>query len=351
MAQGSVADVFGADEIAFPSLLDCGQSNTTLKLMLPLACLSEHPVSVEGSGSLSAKSYEAFSSYLQRLGASAQCIAHALPMKVQGPLSEREIVYFPQFGSQFLSGMLLASPFSEAGMEIGIEGKVRGWEYVEWTLEIMKACGINFEVSGEDFIRVEPGQEYSPLAELEVPASSYLSSYLLLAGALAGKVVAQGELHLQQFERLLSSFGAATHQGEASFTASAGVISGIELSAPELGMYLPHALVLAGFSESHTVLNGVSALDPHMGKRLRLLLRELSKMGLKYEEANGQITLSGGKLSGVEIQPEGDAAVAMALSAASLYSSGQSRIRGAQCVEKSYPGFFKDLSALGAIIR
>ena len=74
-------------------------------------------------------------------------------------------------------------------------------------------------------------------------------------------------------------------------------------------------------------------------------------MGLKSEEQNGTLVFSGGSLKGTEIIPEGDPAVAMACSIAALSAQGQTRITGSECVDKSYPGFFTDLAALGAIIR
>ncbi|MEM4633678.1 MAG: hypothetical protein QW275_00820, partial [Candidatus Anstonellaceae archaeon] len=52
LAKDGVADIFGAEELNFPNHIDCGQSNTTLKLLLPIACLSEKQVSLSGSGRL-----------------------------------------------------------------------------------------------------------------------------------------------------------------------------------------------------------------------------------------------------------------------------------------------------------
>ncbi|MEM4633613.1 MAG: hypothetical protein QW275_00475, partial [Candidatus Anstonellaceae archaeon] len=312
--------------------------------------LSEKQVSLSGSGRLASCNPDPFCAYLSRMGAKAECTSHSLPMRVEGPLKESKLVYFAELGTQFLSGILLCSPFSSEGVEIVIEGELAKWEHVEATLGIMKACGIEIGTIGQDFIWVEPEQAYLP-CQLEVPPSSYLSSFPLLAGALCGKVEAKGNLALEKFFSLLQSFGAFAHHSSSSFSASAGALSSSQFYVSDLAEFLPHAIVLASVCQKPSAFHGIAALKPRMKARLGILLSELSKMGVRYENKGNTLEVLGCKLSGANLDPQGDTISALALCTAALCASGPSKMQGADCITRVYPAFFKDMLQLGAIIR
>jgi 3-phosphoshikimate 1-carboxyvinyltransferase len=225
-------------------------------------------------------------------------------------------------------------------------------EHVNGTIALMEKCGIKFEVCEEDFIYLDGAQAYLPLSDYAIPASQYLSSFSLLAGAIAGRVsLSNCGIAGSQFGQLLTGFGAHFSASDASSSSSAGALSGCQQNAPELGKYLPHAMVLASLASGATIIENISVLPKSAGRRLVLLIRELTRMGAKIAEEENKLIITGGKLFGAKIEPEGDSAVAMACSVAALAAEGQTTISGAECVEKSYPNFFKDLASLGAIVR
>lgn len=351
VTENGVADVFGAEEIMLPQKVECAGSNTTLKLMLPLASLFEPEVEFIGNERLAAKPLKAFVGYLERLGATCYTPSGFLPVRMRGPIKESQLVYLPKLGTQFLSGLLLCSPLRAIDTEIGIEGEFSGWEYVQQTIGLMEKCGISFSSKEKDYIYLQGGQPYVPLDDFEIPASPYLASFPILAGALAGRVQSQGVQGFEKLQTLLEAFGASATSGEGGFSSSVGPLSGIELSAAELGRLLPHAMVLASAASGDTKIKAIHSLSRHELTRMRSMMRCLGKMGVKFREDGADLIISGGKLNGAEIQPEGDATVAMACSIAALAANSPTKIIGAECVSKSYPDFFKDLSQLGAIIR
>ncbi|HIH18601.1 TPA: hypothetical protein HA225_01340 [Candidatus Micrarchaeota archaeon] len=351
VTEGTVADVFGAEEIFPPPILACGASNTTLKLFISLCSLFDKEVELSGSGQLGKKPIEPYVGYLERLGATCFTPSGFLPVRIKGPISVEQMVYPSQLGTQFLSGLLLCAPLRMDDTEIGIEGQMPGWEYVGQTIGVMKKCGISFSSEGSDFLYVQGGQEYAPPGEIEVPPSSYLSSFLLLAGAVAGRIEVEGMPPDPALEKLLTSFGAEAHSRNGNFLSSAGSLSSASLSAPELGRLLPHALVLASLAAGETSIKNMGSLGRSEGARMRIVMRELSKMGASFTDKGGELLVKGGRLAGAEINAEGNAAAAMALSVAALAAGGQAKIIGAECVSDSYHGFFRDLASLGAIIR
>ena len=345
------ADIFGMEEGFEGGAVDCGQSNTTFKMMLPL--LSSFPAKsgVNCSGALSKKPLEAYMAYLERLGANTSFVAGTFPIGLEGPLTETEIVCFPQLGTQFFSGLLFSSAIRGEQVTLGLDGAFDNPQYAEMTVQLLQEFGVAPSRAEDDFL-FDGNQMFSP-ANFDAPASSYLSSFLLLAGAAAGKVILEGlgEEDSHALSSLFRSFDASASASESSLTVSAGFPHKGEFDAAELGIYLPHALVLSSLSQGECRFNNAESLGMRQKKRLDLMLRELSKMGLKSERQDGALIVSGGKLSAAAIRPEGDAAVGMACAVAGLCASGQTQITGSECVDRAYPGFFQSLALLGAIIH
>ena len=202
-----------------------------------------------------------------------------------------------------------------------------------------------------DFIAITGGQPYSPLPDFSVPASAALSSYLALAAALCGRATVESMPESPQLESLFRSFGADASSGEGGFSVSAGPLQGAELDAAHIGQYILHAMVLGCIAHGETRINNFAALGRRSGDRVRLLIKVLSRMGANINESEHSLIINGSRLSGTEIDPEGDAHVAMAASAAALSADGPTHMRGAECVRGHYPSFFSDLAKLGAIAR
>lgn len=103
-------DILGGGEASFPPILDCQESNTSLKLFMGIC--SHFPVEVKftGAGGLLGRSLRPFTSYLDHLSAYTFNPSASLPLQLRGPIQSGEIAYFPQLGTQLLSGMLLGAP-------------------------------------------------------------------------------------------------------------------------------------------------------------------------------------------------------------------------------------------------
>lgn len=345
-----VADIFGGS-FFLPPLLDCQESNSTLKLFLGLASSFPSPVEFTGSDRLTVMPLGSCAAYLDRIGASVECETGFLPLKISSPASEARMQYFPQLGTAFLSGMLLSAPLLESDTEIVVEGAFSYRAPLDGTIALMKKCGIEFIAADEDFISVAGSQPYSPLPDFAVTASPLLSSFPVLAAALCGKVALQGMAPYPELESLIQSFGAEASSSENSFFAAAGPLEGTELEAPKLGHLLLHALVLGSAARGETRINGMAEIGRRSADRLRILIRVLSRMGARINESEHTLLISGSRLTGAEIDPEGDSRVAMAASAAALAADGPSAMRGAECILGHYPSFFSDLAKLGAIAR
>ena len=346
-----VADVIGGGEISIPGELFCAGSNTTLKLFMGIFSHFPQEVSLGGSGRLLERSLRPFTQYLDGFSAYTLNPSGSLPLQLRGPVKSGELVYFPQLGTQFLSGLLLGAPLGIADTEIGIAGDFAQRGCLDATVGIMKKAGVQFAAEEQDFFAVPGGQGYLPLGEFDVPASTTLSSYLLLAGALAGKCVLDGVPGLQALEAVLSHFGAFSSYSDGSFTSGAGSLEAADFDVSHSSAFLPHALVLACLSSGESRLMGFPRIRRHQRARVRRLASQLQRMGADIREIPEGLLVAGGRLHGAQVEPEGDAHVAMACAAAALCAEGPTQINGAECLDGPYPDFFRCLAGLGAIIR
>jgi len=345
-----MADVFGPQELVAPLAVDCGDCNTTLKMLLPLSASFDSEVKISGSLRLSEKDLSPFFGFLNAAQAET-AYGGSLPAGVKGPFSSEEQIYFGQLGSQFLSGILLCAPLLGQDASIGLEGSVPGWQHVKDTISLMKEYGITFYSDKDDFLSLPGGQAYSPPEEIKVPASPYLSSFLLLTGALCGKATLTGSCDWQSHTGVFQAFGAGVTIHKHEISVSTSSLSPAEIDAPEAGMFLPHALVLASVASGKTKIGNLHSLPRRHMSRAQKLCHELGKMGAKIEREGDSFAITGGKLIGAKIEPGKDAVVAMACAAAAVCAQGATTINGSECISRAYPDFFRDLVSLGAIVR
>ena len=346
-----IADVIGGGEISVPDELFCAGSNTTLKLFMGIFSHFSEGVSLTGSGRLLERSLRPFTQYLDSISAYTLNPSGSLPLQLRGPVKSGELVYFPQLGTQLLSGLLLGAPLHTGETEIGIAGEFAERGCLDATVGIMKKAGVQFAAEEPDFFALPGGQGYLPLREFDVPASRTLSSYLLLAGALAGKCVLEGVPEFPSLEALLSHFGAFSSHSEGIFTSGAGALEAADFDVSHSQSLLPHALVLACLSAGESRLIGFPRIRRHERALARRLATQLQRMGADIREIPEGLLVVGGRLHGAQVEPEGDARVAMACAAAALCAEGPTTINGAECLDGAYPDFFRNLAQLGAIVR
>ncbi len=117
---------------------------------------------------------------------------------------------------------------------------------------------------------------------------------------------------------------------------------------PTLIDELPMVAVLAAFAEGTTVIRDAAELKVKESDRIAVMTENLSKMGVDIQAADDGMTIHGGRpVHGAVIDSHLDHRVAMSLAVAGLISEGPLTIEGADCVNISYPDFYKDLYSLG----
>jgi len=331
--------------------IDCGESGLTLRIFAPLAALQDRPVVLSGSGSLFRRPAHMIPPALEALGGACETKGGFPPLRVQGPLRSGRAEVDGRLTSQVLSGLLLALPVCEGESQVLVR-ELRSKGYVQATLRVLEEFGVRVEAdleAGE--FRIPGGQEYSPI-EYDLEGDWSGAAFLLVAGALAGRVTVTGlDPGSSQPDRgileALERAGAKVEVTRDCVRVERDRLEGFTFDAVDRPDLFPPLAVLGAFCRGRTVLKGAGRLRHKESDRAAALAEGLSRLGAEIQVAGDLMILEGRILHGGKARARGDHRIAMALAVAGLSSESPVHIAGASSVTKSYPRFFQDLRSLG----
>ena len=336
--------------------LDCGESGSTLRFLLPVCGALGFRVSFIMGGRLPARPLCALYDEIVSHG----CILSApgsSPLTCEGQLKNGTYTLPGNISSQYISGLLFALPLLAADSLIRVTDVLESRPYVDMTLEALRQFGISvYEEEGQVF-RIPGGQNGRSPKNVCVEGDWSNAAFWLSAGAIGQNSVTCTDLNLdsQQGDRavieLLARFGAHVSVDSDKVTVSAGVLRGIEIDAKNTPDLVPVLAAVASAAEGKTVIRNAGRLRIKESDRLCTVAASLSSLGADITETEDGLIIVGKKtLTGGETESYGDHRIAMTAAVISAACSGPVLIKNAEAVNKSYPGFFEDFSAaLGGV--
>ena len=251
----------------------------------------------------------------------------------------------------------MAAPYTKEGLSIKIDGGLRSRPYIDITLDIMRAFGV--EAVNRDYkeFLVEGGQRYKA-RRYRIEGDYSSAACFLAAGAIGGGPVSvtslrndsvQGDRHLLTILERMG--GAVDYQKDSMKVHRTGGLKGVNIDLGDYPDLVPTLAVVAAFAEGKTKITNIAHLRFKESDRINDTAAELVKMGIKTEVGGDTMVIYGGKPRGAEIDAHRDHRLAMSLAVAALFADGSSIINGAEAVTKSYPRFFTDLLKLGARVE
>lgn len=342
----SVTPVKPTDETV---LLDCGESGSTLRFILPVAAALGYRAEVIGAGRLPERPLGELRSQLASHGISFS--SEKLPFEISGKLSGGEFILPGNISSQYITGLLLALPMCGGG-KITLSTPLESAPYVDITAFVCRSFGV-------DVRRTESGFEVGSVPyhseESHVVEGDWSSAAFFLAAGAIGNAVSVGGLNpdSSQGDRavvdILRSFGAQVEYGENLVTVRKNRLHGIKIDLKEIPDCLPILAVVAACAEGETEFYNGARLRLKESDRLYTTATMLRSFGIRCEEQPDKLTVTGGTLKYGEVETFNDHRIAMAAAIAASICGG--KILNAQCSKKSYPGFFDDYISLGGIIN
>lgn len=312
-------------------LLDCGESGSTLRFLLPVAAAVAEKVRFTGGGRLPDRPIGDLLKALSENGCTSS--APRLPLTLDGTLKAGSFALPGDVSSQFVSGLLMALPLLDGDSRIMLSSPLESSSYVDMTIRTLKRFGVGILPGGGRY--TAPGRQlYRAPAEYQVEGDWSGASFFLVAGAIGGDVEVAG----------LSESSAQPDRAISGFLDE--LPDEIDVSAfPDI---FPILAVRACAKRGDTRLCGAARLRIKESDRVKETCRLIRDLGGAAEEFEDALLIRGtGVLRGGATHSANDHRIAMSAGIAAGICEGPVTISRAEAVNKSYPTFWEELKRLG----
>ncbi|MCW4024300.1 MAG: 3-phosphoshikimate 1-carboxyvinyltransferase [Candidatus Bathyarchaeota archaeon] len=351
----------GTRQITTPTEpVDCGESGATLRFMVPVAALTEGSSTLLFRGSLERRPIDPLLKSLSELGAQAEVtkVGDKDAVKVfGGGIKGGKTQIAGNVSSQFISGLMFACPMAQNDTEITLTTPLESKDYVKMTAEVLAQHKIRVHIK-EDFsqIIIPAKQTYKPHSS-RVPGDFSSAAFLLAASAITDSKVKIENLPYQTAQgdrailEILKRMGVEekVSSGYVEIRGTGGYLKATDVDASNIPDLVPACVVLACYARGISKIYNAGRLRLKESDRLTSLYIELKNMGADIVMDEDSLTIRGPSMMyGAMIDAHNDHRIAMACAVAALRAEGETIIKYAQCVRKSYPQFFIHLKQLGA---
>ena len=324
---------------AGPSALDCGESGSTLRFLIPIAASLGAEAAFTGRGKLPTRPNTHLCEALRRHG--ARIDSDLLPMTVRGPIGPGEYLLPGDISSQYASGLLFALPRLGGDSRVRFTTPLNSRGYVALTVNALRAFGVRVDWRG-DAIDIPGGQAYRSPGALRVEGDWSAAAFWLTANACGSDVRVEGlDPGSAQGDRAIESALKALGQ---TVPGSPAVIDARDI--PDL---VPALAVAAALSRGGARIGNAGRLRYKECDRLAAMAEGLGAMGADITQTDDGLIIGPSRLRGARVRGWNDHRIVMALAVAALSARGDTLIDDAEAVSKSYPGFWRDFKALGGV--
>ncbi|MGD2106506.1 MAG: 3-phosphoshikimate 1-carboxyvinyltransferase [Nitrosopumilaceae archaeon] len=340
----------------FVPKINAENSGTTIRIASGIASLFPKQTTLTGDASLQTRPMQPLLDALESIGAKCSSTNGKPPIEITGKISGGEVTIPGSFSSQFVSALLISAPLTEKGVSLSIEGNLVSKPYLDATIATMR----NFGVTVQTLIpykryHIAP-QIYKP-STFTVPIDFSSLALLLSAAVLCGdNFEVQGNIgNLPQgdevFIDIIEQLGIkVTIQNNKITIESPEKLTGGRFDLSNSPDLLPPLAILAlKASESIEIVN-VKHARLKETDRIKIVGRELSKLGVKVEEKeDGLVLFASDKLNGATLNSENDHRLFMSFCIAGMYV-GNCTVSDPESVKVSYPDFIDEMKKIGAKI-
>jgi 3-phosphoshikimate 1-carboxyvinyltransferase len=333
-----------------------GAAGTPARFMMGFAASATGSTVVTGTERLCERPMGDLIDALGDAGIQVECLGTpgCLPVRIQGgPLQGDHWSICGETSSQFTSSLLLlASQQASGPITVSVTGNVVSRPYVDMTLAMMGACGIQASRSGDADIVVQPARPAHGEILVEPDASGM--SYYLAAAAVTGTSVeipgigsdsAQGDVGLA---RAFESMGCSLDMTDDCIRLTGGPLKGIDIDMETMPDVVLTLAIVASLAEGTTRITNIANLRIKECDRIHAAAAELQRMGVDVEEGEDFLVIHPGDTpKPARIQTYDDHRVAMAFSILGLVVDGV-EIEDPACVAKSFPDFWNELARFRA---
>ena len=337
--------------------VDCCESGSTLRFLIPLASLTGQEITFVGRGRLMARPQSVYEELYRAKGLRFEQTPSGLT--VEGLLFSGDYTLAGNVSSQFISGLLFALPLLAGTSTLRLLPPVESRSYIDMTRAVQAAFGVESRWLDETTLEISGGQEYHP-CDYTVEGDYSQAAFPAVLGAVAGGVTLtglagktlQGDAAILDILRRCGAVFTRTAEG---ISFEKAPLHGVDIDladCPDLG---PVLMVLGLLCEGTTVIRNAERLRLKESDRIAAMEAELRACGGVLESESGTITVHGcadrlhapaGVLHG-----HNDHRVVMSLAVLALSTGIPLTVDDAEAITKSWPNFFEAIKPLGAEVE
>ena len=254
--------------------------------------------------------------------------------------------------SQYISGLLMALPLLEGDSRLEVTGPVESAGYIAMTEAALALAGLEPVKTGWHYA-ISGGRRAALPGELQVEGDWSNAAFFLCMGALSEEGVTVRGLSAASLQgdravlAVLGALGARVEETEAGVTVRRGELRGCVIDAAPIPDLIPVLCVAASVAAGETRVIHAGRLRLKESDRIESTARLLKSLGGDVTELEDGLVLRGvAALKGGAVDACGDHRIAMAAATAACACRGPVTVKGAECVEKSYPRFWEDFARL-----
>ncbi len=339
--------------------LNCKESGTTIRIMIPLCAALGLNVTFIGEGRLPNRPLDEYLELLPKHGVKVEKGENYLPLTISGKLSGETFEVSPKVSSQYVTGLIFALSLLNNDSTLHLKSALLGSQYVDITLSVMEKFGVvinkadnSYEVIGSQKYTVKDEYTKENIG-INVEGDWSQAAFFLCAGALCGDLSVlnldinstQGDKAIVQY---LKAFGADIEILSNSVKVKKSELHSATINAIDTPDLVPVVAVMSCFAKGETKITGVSRLKFKESDRLLSTTDMIKSLGGDATYTDDVLTVFGsGTLLGGEVDSFNDHRIVMSSAVAGLLCQNDTIINDAHAVNKSYSDFFNDYNSLG----
>ncbi len=337
-------------------LIDCNESGSTLRFLVPIAALFDGVNRFVGRGNLGKRPLDTYYNIFDEQNIKYSYKEGVLDLKTEGKLQSGEFKVKGNISSQFITGLLFTLPLLDGDSKILITTEMESKGYIDLTLSAMKDFGIEIINNNYEEFIIKGNQTYKS-RDYRVEGDYSQGAFFFCADALSNNVILN-DLKLDSLQGDKEVIDILTRMGLDIINKNNGLI-GIAnerlkatiIDGSQCPDIIPVVALVAALSIGTTEIINAGRLRIKECDRLAAVTSELNKLGAKIKEKEDGLIIEGVKelKGGAEVWSHKDHRIAMTIAIASTVCKDSIVLKDYECVSKSYPQFWEDFKSLGGV--
>ena len=340
-----------------PLSLFLGNAGTAMRPLAAVLCLGNSDIVLTGEPRMKERPIGHLVDALRQGGAQIDYLEQENypPLRLRGGFRGGELTVDGRVSSQFLTALLMTAPLAEQDTTIRIMGDLVSKPYIDITLHLMKAFGIDVGHENYQIFHIKGGQTYRSPGTYLVEGDASSASYFLAAAAIKGgtvRVTGIGKKSVQgdtKFADVLEKMGAKVTWGDDYIECSRGELQGIDMDMNHIPDAAMTIATTALFATGPTTIRNIYNWRGKETDRLTAMATELRKVGAEVEEGEDYIrVVPPVQLTAADIGTYDDHRMAMCFSLVAL-SDTPVTILDPKCTAKTFPDYFEQFARLSQL--